>query len=70
MNINFDDLVTREAIGLRGRAGWDVWLKFLLASADSQERFLIRHGVPADRIDGVRDELVRIVKKEMGVSNV
>lgn len=44
------DIITREARGIRGRYGVDVWERWLVAPNSSQYKFLANYGVQEDRI--------------------
>lgn len=44
------DIITREARGIRGRYGVDVWERWLAAPNSSQYTFLENYGVQEDRI--------------------
>ena len=57
------DIFEREAIGIRGRFGVDVWEKWL-SFQHSQEDFLRNYGVREDRIDGTVLALKRLLKEE------
>ena len=54
----------REALGLRGRFGCDVWQNYVDAPRDTQIRFLTRQGVPEARMTQVRAELYAILYDE------
>ena len=59
------NLAKREALGLRGRFGCDAWQVYQdkLPTADKRA-FLVRHGVPADRVELTMMELGVVLREE------
>ena len=57
------DIFDREAVGIRGRFGVDVWEKWL-SFQHSQEDFLRNYGVREERIDGTVLALKRLLEDE------
>lgn len=54
----------REARGLRGRKGVDVWEAFVNLPRDKKHAYLIRQGVPAHRLTETLAELYAILWDE------
>ena len=56
--------ITREARGVRGRFGTDVWEQWLNAPESSRNAFLIDYGVPLERVFEVAARIEQILHDE------
>lgn len=57
-------IAQREARGLRGRKGADVWEAFVNLPRDKKHAYLIRQGVPEHRLTETLAELYSILWDE------
>lgn len=58
------ELSRKEALGLRGRFGVDVWEQYVNLPGGKQHDFLIRQGVPEARIISTHYQLNKILLSE------
>lgn len=54
----------KEALGIRGRFGADVWEQWKQLPADKQTRFVRNYGVQEERVQGTVEHLHTILEKE------
>lgn len=54
----------REAMGLRGRCGVDVWERYLQLTPERQTAYLTRVGVPDTRLPDTHRELLALLADE------
>ena len=57
-------IAKREAMGIRGRHGYDVWEAFVSWEEDKQRDFLSRRGVPESRLSETLSELIEVLHAE------
>lgn len=57
-------IAQREARGLRGRKGVDIWEVFVNLPRDKKRAYLIRQGVPETRVTETLTELYAILYDE------
>lgn len=58
------DIIEREARGIRGRYGVDVWERWLAAPNTKQYEFLARYGIREERILPTKQRLVELLAAE------
>lgn len=62
--MNNPTIAKREALGLRGRKGADIWEAFVNLPRDKKHAYLIQQGVPETRVTETLTELYSILYDE------
>lgn len=60
------EFAARQARGIRGRFGTDIWGTWASATAERQEVFLRKYGIPQEQLNDTREAVIDLLRHEGG----